>query len=68
MLHFVRFSNLWDQHYSNAVRVFGRPDFLHRVWDTRARREIAAVDTVVFAKGDYDQSPSPFSHDDSAYQ
>lgn len=67
-IHFVRFESTWDAHFWNAVRVFGHPDFLHRKWDQRARREIADCDTVIFAKGDERQPVSPFNYDDSAYQ
>ena len=66
MLHFVRFDR-FDQRFSNAVAVFGQPDFLHRNWDTRARREIAEGDIVVFAKGDADQPVSRFNGDDEYY-
>lgn len=66
--HFVRFKSIGDQSYWNAVRVFGAPDFLHRVWDHRAQREIAAEDLVVFAKGPFDQPMVDFNYDDSAYQ
>ena len=48
-VHFVGFR---DDRYINAVRVFGRPDFVHPRWDERARREIADGDTVIFATGD----------------
>jgi cation diffusion facilitator CzcD-associated flavoprotein CzcO len=54
-IHFVGFR---DDRYWNAVKVWGRPSFIHRGWDTRARREIAEVDTVVFANGPHDQEPS----------
>lgn len=66
MLHFVRFDR-FDQRYSNAVAVFGQPDFLHRLWDRRARREIADDDMIVFAKGDADQGLSPYNGDDEYY-
>lgn len=68
-LHFVGFRDPRvdkDPRYWNAVRVFGPPDFLHRGWDNRARREIADGDTIVFAKGDWQQEPRKFSYDDSA--
>lgn len=61
ILHFVGFR---DDRYINAVRVFGRPDFIHRGWDLRARREIAAGDVVVFAKGSDTQEPSRRSFND----
>jgi hypothetical protein len=64
MLHFVRFK---DDRYLTAVRVFGRPDFIHRFWDRRAAEEIAPGDTVIFAEGDETQALSPFSYDDSAF-
>lgn len=59
--HFVGFRG---EEYHSAVRIFGPPDFYHRVWDHRAQREIAINDTVVFAK--YDPAyPSRFNYDDS---
>lgn len=61
MLHFIAFR---DDRYWNAVKVFGLPDFIHRGWDMRARREIAAGDTVVFSIGDCDQKPSFQSYQD----
>lgn len=67
-LHFVRFDNLHDQHFQNAARVFGHPDFVHRAWDQRAQREIMVGDTVVFGKGDATQPINPYTYDDSAYQ
>ena len=68
LVHFVRFDNLHDQHFWNAVRVFGHPDYLHRFWDRRALREIDRDDIVLFAKGDADQPFHPFTADDEAYQ
>lgn len=66
-LHFVRFDNAHDERYRRAVQLFGEPDFMHRFWDHRVQREIAAGDVIVFAKGDADQPINPFSFDDSAY-
>jgi hypothetical protein len=34
LTHFVGFR---DDRYNRAIRVFGRPDFVHRFWDRRAR-------------------------------
>jgi hypothetical protein len=48
-LHFVGFK---DDRYWNAVKVFGLPDFYHRVWDVRARQEVVPGDVAVFATGD----------------
>lgn len=62
-LHFVGFRD--PQRYANAVRIFGAPDFVHRVWDQRAQPDIAVgMDRVVFARYQ-DQPPTRFSHDDS---
>ena len=66
-LHFVRFESQHDQRFQNAVRVFGPPDFLHRHWDRRALREIAASDVIVFAKSEADQPFVTFNGDDEAY-
>lgn len=67
MIHFVGFFSMADQRYANAVRLFGQPDFLHRVWDQRAQREIGDGDIVVFATGDADQPVTPFNGDDEFY-
>lgn len=48
-VHFVGFRG---DEYNRAAMVFGKPDFIHRGFDRRARREIHPLDTVVFAKGD----------------
>lgn len=61
--HFVGFR---DDRYWNAVRVFGKPDFIHRGWDQRAKREIAPWDVVVFATGDEYQPVSKWNFDDSS--
>ena len=68
-LHFVGFKDPRlekDDRFERAAAVFGRPDFLHRGWDHRAKAEIADGDTIVFAQGDERQQPSPFTFDDSA--
>ena len=62
-VHFIGFRG---EEYWSAVRVWGLPDFYHRVWDMRAQREIAAEDTCVFAKYDPAQ-PSPYNFDDSNF-
>lgn len=61
MVHFVGFR---DDRYWNAVRAFGLPDFIHRGWDLRARREIDEADLIVFADGPADQEPRRKSYDD----
>jgi hypothetical protein len=62
VVHFVGFR---DDRFWNAVKVFGRPHFIHRGWDLRARREIDLEnDLVVFADGEFDQEPRRKSFDD----
>lgn len=65
-VHFVGFN---DDAYNRAVRVWGRPHFIHRYWDVRAAQEVQDTDVVVFAN-DKDwvnlQTPNPRSFDDSA--
>lgn len=60
-LHFVWFRG---DEYPRAVRIWGVPDFIHRGWDRRARREIMAGDTVVFARGEFDQQPADRNFND----
>lgn len=60
-VHFVGFR---DDRYWNAVRVFGRPDVIHRIWDRRATREIGPDDLIIFAAGDETQEPSARNGDD----
>jgi hypothetical protein len=61
IVHFVGFR---DDRYWSAVRVWGRPHYIHRGWDLRARREIDEIDIVVFADGPYDQAPRVKSYND----
>lgn len=61
-LHFVGFR---DDRVWAALRLFGPPDFWHRIYDMRAKQEIAPGDEAVFATGSIDDLPKPVSHDDS---
>lgn len=61
-LHFVGFK---DDRVWAALEIFGAPDFWHRIWDARARAEIAPSDVAVFATGTIDDPVRPFTHDDS---
>lgn len=60
-LHFVGFRG---DEYLSARRVFGVPHYFHIGWDLRAQREIAEGDTVVFARGNWDQPPSRHNYPD----
>ena len=58
-VHFIAFK---DDRYWNAVRIWGRPDFIHRVWDKRAQREIDYdSDVLIFAEGDEHQPPAKWN-------
>ena len=63
-LHYVGFQ---CDRYGNAVKVFGQPDFIHRVCDHRAKAEVAEGDVVVFAVGNDGDKPRFHAYDDSAY-
>lgn len=63
-LHFVCFK---DDAYFRAMKIFGKPDFVHRHYDKRCVAEIMEGDTVVFASGDETQPIFPYTYDDSAY-
>ncbi len=62
-MHFVGFK---DDRVVTARRVFGRPDFYHRVWDFRAWQESSVPgDTIIFADGTEAEPPRATSWDDS---
>lgn len=63
-VHFVGFK---DDRWWSALKTFGRPDFVHRFWDSRAVAEVIPGDLVVFANGDERQPVKQFAYDDSAY-
>ncbi len=46
-VHFVGFR---DDAYNRAIKVWGRPHFVHRIWDRRTIGDIAPGDTVVFGR------------------
>jgi len=47
--------------------VFGRPDFIHRYWDFRAKNEIAPDDVAVFATKTCCDIPSVYTFNDSQH-
>jgi hypothetical protein len=51
-VHFVGFRG---EEFWSAVRVWGRPGFVHRLNDPRIRREVHPCDTVVYANGAEDR-------------
>lgn len=61
-VHFICFTG--DEFWS-AVRIWGRPDFIHRRWDRRAAREILPEhDILIFAQGDEHQPLARWNGDD----
>lgn len=60
-VHFIGFR---DDRYWNAVRIWGKPDYVHRWLDLRANRDFAPGDTVVFADGEWSQAPRRFNAPD----
>lgn len=68
-VHFVGFR---DDAYLRAMKVFGRPDFVHRYYDKRTIGDIAPGDTVVFGRDkDWNRfltnSPAEHSFNDSEH-
>jgi hypothetical protein len=60
LLHFVGFKN---DRWHSAVKVWGKPHFIHRFYDHRAVGDIAPGDTVVFACS---EELREYAFDDSA--
>lgn len=60
-LHFIGFRG---EEFWSAVKIWGRPDFIHRRWDQRARREIASGDVLIFATGTEADPPARWNGND----
>lgn len=60
-LHFVGFRG---DEYTSAVRIWGKPSFIHFRWDRRAKRELHPSDVVIFAKGTEHDEPSEWNGPD----
>jgi hypothetical protein len=65
-VHFVGFTE--SAQYWRATQVFGKPDYIHRFWDKRAKHggEVDVDDVFVFATGDETKDPVKYTFDDSA--
>lgn len=61
-IHFVGFR---DERYWSAVKIWGKPDFIHPLWDRRAMQDADEGDVFVFAKGDETWSVAEYSWNDS---
>ena len=63
-VHFVGFRG---DEYLSAVKVIGKPDFIHRVFDDRVifGGEVGDDDIIIFANG-ADKKYSKFTFNDSA--
>jgi hypothetical protein len=65
-VHFVGFRT--GSQFQSAVRVWGQPDFTHVTWDNRCAfgGEVDwDNDVVVFAQGTDQDTPCPYSFNDS---
>ncbi len=60
-LHFVSFRG---EEYWSAVKLWGRPHFVHRGWDVRATTMIDPGDVVVFARGCERDAPKQQNYGD----
>ena len=65
MTSFTHFVGFQAGRYTLAVKVFGRPDFIHRQWDGRAKSMVYEGDRVIFATGSELDTPKLWSFDDS---
>lgn len=63
---FIIFIGFKDDRIWNAKRIFGEPDWFCRVWDERAKNEIAEGDVCIFATGTDADAPRAQAWDDSA--
>lgn len=61
-VHFVGFRG---NEYRAAIKIWGRPDFIHRHYDHRVAGDVAPADTVIFAKGDERSPINPYTFNDS---
>lgn len=62
--HFVGFKG---DEFHRACKIFGKPDFIHRMHDKRAISMFMPDDRVIFANRTETPTSSPFSFDDSAF-
>lgn len=63
IVHFIGFRG---DEFTRAQKIWGKPDFIHRNWDERARQEIAPGDIAVFAQGNETSPCNPYAFNDSA--
>jgi hypothetical protein len=59
-VHFVGFRG---EEFWSAVKVWGRPDFIHKWHDQRMRGDVCEHDTLVFARAE-DEAPSEWTWQD----
>lgn len=63
-LHFVGFKG---DEYLRAIKVFGKPDQVHRYNDPRFRAEFSPGDIAVYANGSEGKVHFPYSFNDSEH-
>jgi hypothetical protein len=61
--HFIGFKD--SDRFRQAISSFGKPDFIHRQWDGRAKSMIVPGDVAIFAQGSESDEPCIYSFDDS---
>lgn len=60
-VHFIGFRG---EEYWSAVKIWGKPDFIHQRFDRRAQRDIGPGEVVVFARGDDSEPVAKWNGDD----
>ena len=66
IVHFVNWTN--PEQYWNAVRIWGKPDFVHRYWDSRVKGgEYHPNDTLIFFTGTESDTPRDPAFNDSEH-
>jgi hypothetical protein len=66
-VHFIGFPKDNPDLWWKATLIWGHPDFVHEVWDVRAKLEVMAGDTAVFARGTDSDEPSFYPVENESY-
>ncbi len=62
IVHFISFRG---EEYWSAVKVWGKPHYIHMGWDMRAQREIDEGDLIIFAQGSEADQPKIHNYPDT---
>ena len=66
LVHFVGFRTKAE--FDLASKIWGKPDFVHKVHDARLWTEVAKGDIVIFSQRENPAVPRKHTYDDSAHQ